>query len=69
MKQIIKKYDNNGISNKYYLNHLNRRNGLDIGYLYNGSILWKSNYLNGKRFSLDYWYDTNAKIEKITYHL
>ena len=69
MKQIIEKYDNNGISNKYYLNHLDQKNGLCIGYLYNGSICWKSNYINGKLFGLDYWYANTNKPTIISYNL
>ena len=72
MKQIIKKDPDGNIWSKYYINHLNQKNGLDIGYYVNGNILYKTNYLNDKLFGLDYWYNNNNnnnKPYKITYYL
>ena len=69
MKQIIKKYDNNGsIRYKYYVNHLKQYNGLYIGYYTNGSICWKINWVNDKIFGIANSYNNN-KPTNITYHL
>lgn len=64
MKQIINKRKDGSIYHKYYLNHLNQRNGLFIDYYSNGNLRWKCNYLNSKLFGI-----SNNKPKEITYHL
>lgn len=50
-------------------NYLGNINGLLIGHLPNGIVISKSNYINGKEYGLETWYNKNGKIISINYSL
>ena len=71
MKQIIDKYPNGSIKEKYYINDSGQRHGLLIFYWsdsYDG-LMCKRNYLNGKRYGLETFYYSMNDISEHIYHL
>ena len=68
MKQIILKDPNGKIKYKYYINNLNKANGIAISYWNSGNILYKRSYINGKLFGVNTKYhNNNNKPTNITY--
>lgn len=68
MKQIIEKYSDGKISNKYYINDRGHRHGLYIWYWNNGNLWYKTNYCNDEPYGLDTDYE-NGKIDEYKYYL
>lgn len=72
MKQIIKRNRYGYISHKYYVNDRGRSMVyLSIGYFYNNTLWWKSNWFNGKQYGLQtvYHHIESGKINKQKYYL
>ena len=69
LTEVIKKYDNNGLSNKYYLNDGGKINGLYTRYYRNGKIMYACNCVNDKRNGIDTGYYDNGKIKAEEYSL
>ena len=69
MKQIIEKYPNGKISNKYYINDSGQKHGLEIYYYINGGIMNKFNWDNGEWYGLwcGLWVDKS--LNEQTYYL
>lgn len=69
MKQITQKYDNGNICLKWYENDVGQIHSLYISNYDNGKIMYKTNYVNGKRYGLYTWYKKNGKIANDIYYL
>lgn len=69
MKQIInKRFGNETILDKYYIDDKGQKNGLRLLYWYTGNLWRKQNFINDKQYGLQYCY-SGGKINNYKYFL
>ena len=69
MKQIINKFSDGKIADKYYENDSGQIYGLYVSYWFNGKLVQKTNYVNCNRYGLSTWWNENGKINEQKYYL